>query len=339
MDKIIVTGGCGYIGGIFALTMAKLGYQIFIIDNFIRSARWKINFFKSFKNIKVIDACISDFSKFNHLFEQNEPFYVFHFAALKDAIESIENEQAYHHNNFDLTKNFINFIKTKNISLFVNSSTANIYDPNNQMPVNEKSDILLSNPYAKSKYDIETYLADITGPDFKSLSLRYFNPVGFSKEFSYGDFDSKSSFESNLLNALHFNEKFIMYGDCYDTVDGTCIRDFIHIDDLIDGHIKAFDYFNKTTKNHHHEIINLGSGNPVSVKQFVDKFNEISSNKIEYVIGMPRKGDIPVSYADIKKAQQIFSWEPNYSLTEICQNVYTWSELKFTILNDINPLI
>lgn len=327
--NILVTGGLGYIGSHTCIELLENNYNIVIIDNLCNSnikcleriqsiAMKKIKFYKG-------DVCNRD--DLIRIFEENEIDAVIHFAGLKAVGESTQKPIEYYTNNIYGTLNLCNVMKQFGVKKMVFSSSATVYGTECTPPYTE--DMITggcTNPYGYSKYALEHILSDIAISDseWSIVLLRYFNPLGSHKSGLIGE--NPKGIPNNLMPyitqvAVGKLKCLNIYGDDYDTKDGTCIRDYIHVLDLASGHVKAIENLKEGIS-----VYNLGTGKGISVKEVVDTFSKVNNVQIPYVVVNRRKGDLVVSYADVYKAEIELGWKAKYSLEDMCVDSYNWQK-------------
>ncbi|MDR0273028.1 MAG: UDP-glucose 4-epimerase GalE, partial [Clostridiales bacterium] len=299
--KILVTGGAGYIGSHACVELIENGYEIIVADNFANSS------FKSIEGIKKITG--GDFEFFKTDFrDENETEKIFaahkfdciiHFAGLKAVGESVAMPAAYYENNLNSVLNICKMMKKFNVPRIIFSSSATVYRGDNIMPVNENATLGASNPYGRSKFMCEQILRDISfaEKDFSVVLLRYFNPVGAHKSGIIGE--NPRGVPNNLMpfiaqTAQKIHNEIKVFGNDYDTVDGTGVRDYIHVTDLVRGHVNAIDY---AVKNTGCEVFNLGTGRGISVLEMIRAFETVNELKLPYAIAPRRAGDIAACFA------------------------------------------
>tara|TARA_Y100000816_G_scaffold72483_1_gene48646 strand:- start:1515 stop:2519 length:1005 start_codon:yes stop_codon:yes gene_type:complete len=310
---ILVTGGSGYIGSHFVLKLIEEKYDLIVLDNFSRSSPEVIDKLYELTNTKfrVIEGDIRDQSILNKIFGDNKITTVAHFAGLKSVSESEEEPALYYSTNVIGTLNLLRSMNIYGVKKILFSSTATVYQNSHPLPwYEELENDVPKNPYAISKFIIEEILKTKILKDikFSAAILRYFNPIGAHKSGVIGENITKQ--DGNLIPSIlkvltSQKEKLNIYGNDYDTPDGTGVRDYIHINDLIDGHIKAMKYIEK---NDGVKIWNLGSGKGYSVYEVLEKFEKILGLKIPTNITSRRKGDLDEYWADTSKAQAELGW-------------------------------
>lgn len=326
--KILVTGGLGYIGSHTVVELDKNGYEIVIVDNLYNS---KIEVLDSLeiltgKRFKFYEYDLTDKSKVEEIFEKEEIDGVIHFAGYKAVGESVREPLMYYSNNLISTINLIEVMKEKNVKNIVFSSSATIYgDPGTPKYVEEMGRGKTTNPYGTTKCMIEQILEDLYASDktWNITLLRYFNPVGAHESGLIGE--EPNGIPNNLMPyvmkvASGKLEALSIFGNDYDTQDGTCRRDFIHVVDLAKGHVKALEHLGNL------QIFNLGSGVPVSVLELVTTFEKVNNLKLNYKFAPRRDGDLKEFYADPTKALNELGWKTEKTLEEICRDAWNYEK-------------
>lgn len=329
--KVLLTGGAGYIGSHTAIELSKLGHDIIIADNFSNSKPEALRRIKKiighdfpFYQIDVCDkAAVSD------LFAKEKPEAIVHFAGLKAVGESCSKPLEYYRNNIDSTLTLLEVMRECGVKNIIFSSSATVYGAPDEVPIGEDAAVgRCTNPYGWTKYFNEVILRSAAEAD-KSLSvvlLRYFNPIGAHESGLIGE--DPSGIPNNLMPYIsqvavgklpHLN----VYGNDYNTHDGTGVRDYIHVVDLAKGHAYAIDFVAKHTGV---EVINLGTGTGYSVLDMVKAFEEANGVKIPYVITARRPGDIDECYANPKKAKEVLGWQAEKTLTDMCRDSWNWQK-------------
>ena len=329
--KILVTGGAGYIGSHTCVELIKAGYQVVVVDNLCNSS------IEPLKRIEKLYSCKISFHKqdvrdkeaIRKIFNQYDFEGVIHFAGLKAVGSSVSMPIEYYSSNVGGALAIIEVMKEQNCKTFVFSSSATVYGSPHKVPIKENFPLSAVNPYGRSKLVIEDFLRDIFVSD-NSWSiglLRYFNPVGADKSGLLGE--DPSDTPNNLMPyisqvAIGKLEKLSVFGDDYETPDGTGIRDYIHVVDLSKGHVKALQVLKQKSQL---LTVNLGSGNGYSVLDIIKEFERVSGKKIAYEISARRDGDIGICYADTSFALQILGWEPKFKLNEMCEDTWRWQSM------------
>ena len=327
--KILVTGGLGFIGSHTVVELINAGHEVVIVDNLVNS---KIEVLDKIEKItkvrpKFYQVNLLTIEDLRKVFDENEIEGIIHFAGLKAVAESIKMPVEYYENNLGSTINLLKCMKEKDIKKLVFSSSACVYGEPKQNPIDENSPAnLATNPYGRTKCFIEEILRDcyISDNSNKFTILRYFNPVGAHSSGLIGE--DPNGIPNNLMPyilrvAEGKSDMLHIYGKDYDTKDGTCIRDFIHVVDLARGHVKALS---KIDENIELGIYNLGTGQGYSVLDIVRNFEEANQIKIPYVIKERRPGDIATCYCDPSKARDELGWEAQYGIRQMCQDAWRW---------------
>lgn len=322
MITILLTGGLGYIGSNIAIKLLNNNYNIIIIDNLSNSNIERLNIIEKLSNktIPFYNYDMNDIYLVDSVFKKHDIDVVIHLAGLKAVNESIKNPLIYYSNNINITINLLQTMKKYKCYNIIFSSSATVYG-NQPIPFVEEmlTGINLTNPYGKTKYIIEEMLKDIyqSNKNFNIIILRYFNPLGSDESGLL--YDDPNGIPNNLFPyILKVHNKILpilnVFGNDYNTKDGTCIRDFIHVIDLAIGHVKAVDYI---LKNKSFEIFNLGTGNPTTVLDVITTFEQINNTKLNYKIVGRREGDVMAFYADNTKANKLLDWQCKYTLQDM----------------------
>jgi len=317
--RVLVTGGAGYIGSHVVKMLLNQNYDVVIIDNLSRGHKEAIPAGVKFEQIDLLN-----YNKLQSAIDSLNVDAAIHFAAFAYVGESVENPGMYYENNVVGSLNLIRALQMSGVKKIVFSSTCSLYGNPEVIPISENESIKPINPYAKTKFMIEQVLSDFeTSFGIKYAALRYFNAAGadFNAEIGESHNPEPHLIPIVLQAALGKREKVTIYGDDYPTEDGTCVRDYIHVYDLADAHIKALEYLNK---NNESVIVNLGTGQGYSVKELIDSAREITGKVIKAVIGERRAGDPAVLVADNKKAKEVLGWNPKYGLNEIISSAWEW---------------
>ena len=325
---ILVTGGCGYIGSHTVVELLDDNRDVIIVDNFSNSSPNVLDSIKEItnKNFKFYKIDITNENDLEVVFKENKINSVIHFAALKAVGESVEKPLEYYYNNLNSTLVLLKLMKKYNVKNFVFSSSATVYGSPKTLPINEDFPLSTTNPYGASKLIIENILKDICKADssFNVAILRYFNPVGAHKSGLIGE--NPNGIPNNLMpyiTKVSIGElPFLnVYGNDYDTHDGTGVRDYIHVLDLANGHLKALDKIHTSPGL---VIYNLGTGNGYSVLDLVNTYSKVNNVDIPYKIVERRAGDIAKCFADPTKANKELNWSCKYNLEDMCKDSYTF---------------
>ncbi len=332
MKSVLITGGTGFIGSHTAVELIEAGKEIIIVDNLYNSSEEVLNRIEQITHVlpKFYKEDLCDKEALRRIFRENDIDSVIHFAGLKAVGESVAIPLKYYQNNITGTLNLLEVMQEFHCKKIVFSSSATVYGDPASVPIKENFPLHTTNPYGTTKLFIEQILTDLCHSDkeFSAVLLRYFNPIGAHKSGLIGE--TPNGIPNNLLPyiarvAAGKLERLSVFGDDYDTIDGTGVRDYIHVVDLAKGHVKALEYANE---HQGIEAVNLGTGNGYSVLQIKDAFEKASKVKIPYVITSRRPGDIATCYADTEKAKKLFGWEAQYSIEEMCED--SWN---FTVKN------
>jgi UDP-glucose 4-epimerase len=326
--KILVTGGVGYIGTHTCIELIEAGYEVVVIDNLCNSSLEALKRVESITqcNIPFYQADVRDKAALTQIFEQHAIDGVIHFAGLKAVGESVEKPIEYYDTNVGGTFILAEVMRDFNCKTFVFSSSATVYGDPHTVPIREDFPLSATNPYGRSKLMIEEFLQDVFISDgtWHIALLRYFNPVGAHKSGFIGE--DPNGIPSNLIPyiaqvAVGKLEKLSIFGDDYDTPDGTGVRDYIHVVDLAKGHVKALQALESKSRV---ITVNLGTGYGYSVFDMVAAFEKVSGKEISYQIVGRRAGDIATCYADPTYAKQVLGWDAQYGLEEMCEDTWLW---------------
>ncbi len=331
-NHILVTGGAGYIGSHTVVELLKAGFQVTVADNLERSD------FKIVEGVETITKtkidfhkmdCL-DYSSMDDLFSKNKFSSVIHFAAFKSVNESVSEPISYYKNNVGSLITLLEVMQKHQVKDLIFSSSCTVYGQPDVIPVDETAPFKRAeSPYGATKQVCERILEDAATVGFKVISLRYFNPIGAHESGLIGELPI--GVPNNLVpyvtqTAAGVREKLTVFGSDYDTPDGSCVRDFIHVVDLATAHVKAIQYVQNLSAKNTFETFNVGTGVGVSVLELVKKFIEVTGIKLNYTIGPRRAGDIEKVYADAKKINQSFGWTPRYGLGESLLHAWNWEK-------------
>lgn len=326
---ILVTGGAGYIGSHTCIELTNAGYDVVVMDNLCNSSKKSLERVEQItgKKIPFYKVDLLDKEGMNEIFEKENIDSVIHFAGLKAVGESVAKPLEYYHNNITGTLLLCDVMRNHGVKNIIFSSSATVYGDPAFIPITEECPKgKITNPYGQTKSMLEQILTDlhVADPEWNIVLLRYFNPIGAHESGLIGE-DPKG-IPNNLLPyiaqvAVGKLECLGVFGDDYDTVDGTGVRDFIHVVDLARGHVKALKKLeDKSGVN----IYNLGTGNGYSVLQAVKAFEKACGKEIPYVIKPRRPGDIATCYADATKAKEELGWEAEYGIERMCADAWRW---------------
>ena len=327
---ILITGGAGYIGSHTCIEMQNAGYEVVVVDNLDNSNEESLKRVEKITGtpVKFYKEDVRDKEALRRIFSENKIEAVIHFAGLKAVGESVREPIMYYDNNLQNTIALLEVMNEFGVKKIVFSSSATVYGVATEMPLTEGMPLGAINPYGRTKYFIEEILRDlyVADKDWCIALLRYFNPIGAHKSGLIGE-DPKG-IPNNLMPyisqvAVGKLEKLHVFGNDYKTVDGTGVRDYIHVVDLAQGHVKAIDW---ALGNKGCEAFNLGTGNGTSVLQLRDAFVKASGIDVPYVIDPRRPGDPDEVYADATKAKEVLGWEANLGIEEMCEDTWRWQK-------------
>lgn len=328
--SILVTGGTGYIGSHTCLELLQAGYDVVVVDNLSNSKREVLNriFDISGKKVSFYKADLLDADALELIFSQNRIEAVMHFAGLKAVGESVAKPLLYYHNNITGSVTLCEVMARHAVKRLVFSSSATVYGVPESVPITESFSTCATNPYGRTKLIIEEILRDLNSADkgWSIAILRYFNPIGAHESGAMGE-DPKG-IPNNLMPfisqvAVGKLDRLKIFGNDYDTHDGTGVRDYIHVMDLAKGHIKAME---KITNDVGVETYNLGTGKGCSVLELVKAFEKVTGQRIPYTIVDRRPGDIAVCYADPSLAEAILGWKAVKNIDDMCWDSWNWQK-------------
>lgn len=329
---ILITGGAGYIGSHVNKSLHKQGFDTVVYDNLSHGHKYAV------KWGEFIEGDLKDIDSISSVFNSYDIEGVMHFAAFTSVGESIEFPTMYFKNNYKNTLNLLKAMEIANVNKFIFSSTAALYGNPEITPITEKSPLNPINPYGQSKLMVEKILEQKSNDntnDFDYVSLRYFNASGADPERMIGeDHNPETHLIPRILDvALGKSDEIAIFGDDYDTSDGTCIRDYIHVCDLAQAHIEAFKYLKN--ENNSSNVFNLGNGNGFSVKEVVDTCRKVTNIEIPQKIVARREGDPAILIADSQKAIDILDWKPKYNdLETIVKTAWNWHKKLYKLNNN-----
>jgi UDP-glucose 4-epimerase len=328
--KILVTGGTGFIGSHTVLTLLSAGHDVFVLDNLSNSSSQSLKRIKEIigRETTLFQNDIRDFAALQTIFSKYCFDAVIHFAGLKSVSESVTQPLAYYDNNVTGTLNLLKAMSEVGLKTIVFSSSATVYGTPKNLPITEDAQRSATNPYGRSKLNIEDILSDLYFSDntWRIARLRYFNPVGAHPSGHIGE--DPRGIPNNLMPyisqvASGKREWLSVFGNDYPTIDGTGVRDYIHVMDLADGHLSTLNYL--LAKNSVELLtLNLGTGRGYSVLEMIDSFQRCSGQKVPYKITHRRPGDIACCYADTTLAKQLLGWSAKYGIDEMCSDTWHW---------------
>lgn len=329
--KILVTGGAGFIGSHTCVELLSLGHECVVVDNLINSSKEALNRVKMItgKEVTFYETDILNKAEIDEIFEKEKPWGCIHFAGLKAVGESVSMPIEYYHNNITGTLNILDSMKKYGVKNIIFSSSATVYGDAESVPVSEDTPKgMCTNPYGWTKWMQEQILTDLNTADseWNVVLLRYFNPIGAHESGLIGE--NPKGIPNNLMPyitqvAVGKLEKLGVFGDDYDTHDGTGVRDYIHVCDLAKGHVAALKCFEKAGGVY---IYNLGTGEGYSVLDVIKAFEKANEVCVPYEIKPRRPGDVAKLYSDPTKAKEELSWETEYDLVRMCKDSYRFQQ-------------
>ncbi|HHT93160.1 MAG TPA: UDP-glucose 4-epimerase GalE [Clostridiaceae bacterium] len=326
---ILVTGGAGYIGSHACVELLNSGHDIVVFDNFYNSSPEVLDRIKEItgRSFLAYECDMLDEEAMERIFSENKIDAVMHFAGYKAVGESCEKPLMYYHNNIQGTLTILNAMARHNVKKFVFSSSATVYGDPQSVPIDETFPLSATNPYGRTKLMIEEMLRDLYAADnsWSIILLRYFNPVGAHESYMIGE--NPKGIPNNLMpmiNKVAQQELPVLkiFGNDYNTKDGTGVRDYIHVVDLAKGHVKAIEYIENYNTI---ESINLGTGKGYSVLEMVHTYMRVNNVAVNYIFTDRRPGDIAECYANPEKALRLLNWKAEYDLEKMCRDSYLWS--------------
>ena len=334
---ILVTGGAGYIGSHTCVELIEAGYDVLVLDNLSNSSRESIHRVEQLtgKSISFIEGDVRNGDILNVLFNTHPIDAVIHFAGLKSVGESCENPIFYYENNIECTLKLIQAMQDAGVKNLVFSSSATVYGDPQRLPLTEDMPLSATNPYGRSKLIIEDMLRDLPNADrlnqaaqpWSVALLRYFNPVGAHKSGLIGE--DPNGIPNNLMpfisqTAIGKRECLSVFGGDYDTVDGTGVRDYIHVVDLAKGHVKAVDKLLSENGIDGVQAFNLGTGHGLSVLELVNAFKNCNQVDVPYQISGRRPGDVAACYADVSRARDELGWQAELDVRDMVKDSWRW---------------
>ena len=333
--KILVTGGCGYIGSHTIIQLIRnTDFEVISIDSCVNSSEDTICRIEAItgKEIKNYKIDLRDRVKTASVFEENNDIIgVVHFAALKAVGESVEKPDWYYDNNINSLLNILWCCEKYKVNHFIFSSSCSLYGNVSSLPVNEDTPLSKTeSPYAHTKKLGEEIIQNLIHVnDVQAISLRYFNPVGADHTGKNGE--NPINKPSNLVpyitqTAAGILPKLTVFGEDYNTRDGSCIRDYLHVTDIADAHIKALEYLLAGKNESNYEVYNLGTGNGVTVLEVINAFEKVTGEKLNYEVGPRRPGDVEAIYSDSAKALEKLGWKTEIDLDEMMLSAWKWQQ-------------
>ena len=332
--KIAVAGGAGFIGSHTVVELIEAGYQPVIIDNLYNSNLNVLTGLKKItgKEIPFYNTDCNDEDALSAIFEKEKFDGVIHFAAYKAVGESVEKPLEYYQNNLGSLMVLLKVMKRFGVANFVFSSSCTVYGQPLELPVTEDTPRLpAASPYGNTKAISEDIIRDVafSKQGLKAIALRYFNPIGAHESAEIGELPS--GIPSNLVpfltqTAAGLRPSLTVFGNDYDTPDGTCIRDFIHVVDLAKAHVKALELLDKQADNDYYDVFNVGTGNGNTVLELITTFEAVSQVKLNYKIGPRRPGDVEKIYAQADKVNQVMNWKATKTLADALRDAWRWQQ-------------
>ncbi|HIU02275.1 MAG TPA: UDP-glucose 4-epimerase GalE [Candidatus Onthocola gallistercoris] len=328
---VLVTGGAGYIGSHTCVELLKAGYEVVVVDNLCNSCEEALRRVEEItgKDLTFYKVDILDREGLEKVFEEEDIDSVIHFAGLKAVGESVEKPLEYYHNNVAGTLVLCDVMRRHGVKSIVFSSSATVYGNPQTVPIKEDFPLSVTNPYGRTKLMLEEILQDlyVADPEWKVILLRYFNPIGAHESGRIGE--NPRGIPNNLMPyitqvAVGKLQKLRVFGNDYDTPDGTGVRDYIHVVDLAEGHVCALKKL--ASMDGGVKIYNLGTGVGYSVLEVVKAFEEASGVEIPYEICPRRAGDIPTCYADASLAGKELGWKAKYDIRRMCADSWRWQK-------------
>lgn len=333
MYKFLITGSSGYIGSHTIVEIINAGFEPIAVDNYINSSEKTYDRISRLtgKQIKKYKADICDRSAAKEIFTENTNIAgIVHFAALKSVPDSVANPLLYYRNNLDSLINVLQLAKEFNVPDIIFSSSCSVYGNVKSLPVNEDTPLSdVESPYAYTKLVGEKIIRDFiaVNPTHSAVSLRYFNPVGAHISGLMGELPINKA--NNLVpiitqTAIGKIKEMNVFGNDYDTRDGTCVRDYVHVTDIADAHVLALKHLISKKNTDNYSLFNLGTGNGVTVLEAIKAFEKISGKKLNYTLSARRAGDVAAIYSDSTKAKNVLGWTPKFNIEQMMETAWKW---------------
>ena len=337
MGKVLVTGGCGYIGSHTVVDLIENGFEVISIDNLSNSTASVMDGVEAITGKKVTnyEVDLVDLDATKAVFAAHPDLTgIIHFAALKSVGESVDKPIQYYENNLMGLLNVLKCMEMYKVGCLIFSSSCSVYGNTKELPVTETTPMgTAESPYARTKQIGEFMIEDVArkNKDLQYISLRYFNPAGAHDSNRIGE--SPTSNASNLVpvitrTALSKKGEVVVFGDDYDTRDGSCVRDYIHIMDLANAHTKALEYLLGGKKEQNYDVFNLGLGEGATVLEVIHAFEKVTGESLNYRIGPRRPGDVEAIYSNHEKATQLLHWEPKRNVEDIMRTAWAWEKVR-----------
>ena len=326
--KLLVTGGAGYIGSHTVIELITKGHDVVVIDNLSNSSEEALRRVEEItgSSVKFYESDVRNSDVLDDIFTTDSIDAVIHFAGLKAVGESVEKPLIYYQNNLDSTLILLEAMQKHGVKKLVFSSSATVYGDPIQLPLTEDMPLSATNPYGQTKLMIEQILRDVSiaEPSWSVTSLRYFNPVGAHESGKIGE--DPSGIPNNLLPfvsqvAVGRREQVSVFGDDYDTPDGTGVRDYIHVVDLARAHVAAIEHLEHPGQ---YKAYNIGTGEGVSVLELIEAFARASGRDVPYAVVARRPGDVAACYADVSLAETELGWRAEYNIAKACADSWRW---------------
>ena len=344
--KFFIPGGAGYIGAHISYMLLENGHDVVILDNFSNSSIFSVNSIEDLaeKKVTLYEGDIRNSEMLFKIFNAHTFDGVIHLAALKSVSESIKKPSLYHENNVEGTMCLLATMRSFNIKNLIFSSSATVYGLPQHLPINEEHPLSSINPYAQTKLSIEQELKAISANEdgWKIVSLRYFNPVGAHESGMIGEspLDTPNNIMPYIVNVANKESPYIkIFGNDYDTKDGTGVRDYVHVMDLAESHllalnyigIKAFDQkLNYSAKdNYGFNVFNIGTGKGLSVLELINTFQKVNEIEVPYKFTSRRPGDVSSSFADVNKSLKAFEWNAKRTIEEMCASAWNYKKKNY----------
>lgn len=338
--KVLVTGGCGYIGSHTIVDLVNNGFEVVSVDNNVNSHPDVMDDIEKIigKKIKNYQLDLCDLEAAKKIFEEHPDINgIIHFAALKSVGESVTQPLRYFRNNLNSLLNMLECCKLYKVKGFIFSSSCSVYGNAKELPVTEGTPFEeAESPYARTKQMGEQIVKDFAAnnPGISSVMLRYFNPGGAHETALIGE--RPKAIALNLVpviteTAIGKRDSMVVFGNDYDTRDGSCIRDYIHVMDIANAHTKAVEFLFSKKNTTNYEVFNLGIGEGVTVIEAIQAFEKISGRKLNYTIAPRREGDVVAIYANNDKALDLLGWKPERNIEDIMRSAWKWEEKRNTI--------